>query len=628
MAKMKSSSTKASPSSDELNNLPYWKKFNLAQDPFTEHYPEDPEIYLSLSDNDANIDLINHLIHFNNVLIAFVGPQGVGKSFFLHRYLKNTDSESVYAHHDSASDKLTPGQLVSLINFAFEVAIPEDETEPEKQFEKQIEALQFLDQQSLLVLDDAHLLPPATLQLLLEAIVNQSDDQMNFHVLLFGDPELLSQLEKLTASDDDLKELYHLIEMEPLNQSQTEQYLRELLLANGLKGDFPLSHGDIGKIWKTSGGIPGRINNVCKQVMCDAEVGATSKGGRFSGIWQNHKRTIIGALILLVAFIAVSVVADFYEQQAQDTNAEQTQTLAIPAKTAPTKPASKKTAPSPVAITTRADLPNLREGSVDKTKPAEKSPIKETVVTQPTPAPKPKPAPLVKKPEGIASSLSREESSSTGASPKATPQRVDKEKAHTENVIANKKMLKAIKQNSLASDRNVTTQASLPAITREKATPKTVTTLKPNSPYEKLVKAKKAPVTTRAALTPISRAKPTPVKKAKPVKHAKPSLPSNRTLSSDERALLNVNSRRYAIQLMAAVQRVSLRQLRNQGLRSKLYEYRTWRSGVRWYVAVTGQYRSRAAASAAIRRLPASLRRYKPWVKGYKQIHKEIRRKK
>lgn len=98
-------------------------------------------------------------------------------------------------------------------------------------------------------------------------------------------------------------------------------------------------------------------------------------------------------------------------------------------------------------------------------------------------------------------------------------------------------------------------------------------------------------------------------------------------MAEDMDKLKAVNSRHYALQLAAMHSLEATRSFLDEyGVKEMARVYQTQRQGVRWYIVVTGNYASVAAARRAQAQLPDKVQSVQPWVKSYTQIHREIER--
>ena len=112
-------------------------------------------------------------------------------------------------------------------------------------------------------------------------------------------------------------------------------------------------------------------------------------------------------------------------------------------------------------------------------------------------------------------------------------------------------------------------------------------------------------------------------------RHAAPPRPVvSRRYSADEEALLKERSSAYTLQLFASFNAQAVEQFRARHAGLRVLVFRTTRDDLPWYVAVSGSYRGRDEAKAAIPRLPADVRQLKPWARGLHDIQDELRRRK
>ena len=81
----------------------------------------------------------------------------------------------------------------------------------------------------------------------------------------------------------------------------------------------------------------------------------------------------------------------------------------------------------------------------------------------------------------------------------------------------------------------------------------------------------------------------------------------------------------YSIQLAASVSLPRLKQfVVANHLKGKAGFYKTCMKGTAWYMLIYGHYPNKAAASAALTKLPAGLKKQQPWLKSYKTIQAQV----
>jgi septal ring-binding cell division protein DamX len=89
--------------------------------------------------------------------------------------------------------------------------------------------------------------------------------------------------------------------------------------------------------------------------------------------------------------------------------------------------------------------------------------------------------------------------------------------------------------------------------------------------------------------------------------------------------LLSRDGSRFTLQLLGGRSEKSLREyLRQNRISEPVATFRTTFKGGDWYVLVHGEFPTMAAAQAAIDRLPANVRKAKPWARSFATVHAAI----
>ncbi|MFZ5724499.1 MAG: SPOR domain-containing protein [Pseudomonadota bacterium] len=134
------------------------------------------------------------------------------------------------------------------------------------------------------------------------------------------------------------------------------------------------------------------------------------------------------------------------------------------------------------------------------------------------------------------------------------------------------------------------------------------------------------PVTEAAAADDAAGAVVTPVPLPTPA--ATPAPAPGRRYSDDESALLKERASRYTLQLFASFNEQAVRQFVAAHPAVDIRVFRTVREELPWHVAVTGSYRSKDEAKAAVAKLPPGLRKLEPWARSLQGVQDELRRRK
>ena len=102
----------------------------------------------------------------------------------------------------------------------------------------------------------------------------------------------------------------------------------------------------------------------------------------------------------------------------------------------------------------------------------------------------------------------------------------------------------------------------------------------------------------------------------------------NSPYTEAERRLLTVPKEHYTIQLGGANSTKHIQTfIKNNRLQDKATFFQTYNNSKTWYVIVYSNYRTKAEAQAALKKLPASVLAQHPWVRRYDEVHAAIQRK-
>ena len=197
----------------------------------------------------AKIDFINHLILFNNVLIAVLSEKEGGKTCFSTLLRNNLDQQV-----KSISLTLTPpcNREHLILHIATQLHLNHDET---TSFETLVDQVNERKAHVLLVLDNAQLLSESLIKEMMLAIKKQEDFAF-FHVCLVSDYSVVATLNQLAA--EQFNNLIHTIELGALNENETRTYvlqrgmnarlLNKPLTEEQFKQFYQLTKGNLTKI--------------------------------------------------------------------------------------------------------------------------------------------------------------------------------------------------------------------------------------------------------------------------------------------------------------------------------------------------------------------------------------------
>lgn len=118
---------------------------------------------------------------------------------------------------------------------------------------------------AVLVVDDAHKLPPESLSLLLDSAPWERQAG-GLHMALFCTP-LIDTVLNAPELRPRLRQFVHRVELSPFTEQQTREYLVQRSAAAGREGPLPLSAAEVRQIFKQSLGVPRRINALARDAL-------------------------------------------------------------------------------------------------------------------------------------------------------------------------------------------------------------------------------------------------------------------------------------------------------------------------------------------------------------------------
>ena len=251
---------------DDLNRLEpnYLNNYGLREAPFaTTHH--DKFLYVD-AERAQCLNMLQHMTHYSNLLLIVQGEQGVGKTALLQRFMKNAEPDwqlcQIAANTMTDSD-----QLLFQAAQGFGVSqLPQDSSQLQEMLYARVATLHHSDKVPILLIDEAHLLPKDALL----AIFNLADSYVNdvnlLRIILFCEPEIDKIIN--TKEVKSLSErVTHTMHVPPLSEESTAEYLKHRLAVAGFNGGSPFSPRVIKKIYKSSHGIPAKINDLAHQIL-------------------------------------------------------------------------------------------------------------------------------------------------------------------------------------------------------------------------------------------------------------------------------------------------------------------------------------------------------------------------
>ena len=292
---------------------PYLSSYGLTEAPFSSKQ-DDRFLYLNSSLNER-LQLLKHYTQYGNLLLLVTGERGIGKSSIKQRFINNAEEEwqicEIQAH-----TMMDASLLLRQVATGFRITEPP--LEASTLFEvlsEQLEQFHKLSMVPILIIDDAHELPQDSLQALLYLAEHHSDQRTALRIILFCEPEIETMLEDPAIHS--LKDrVTHNMELAPLDEEQTAEYLRHRLAVAGLDGTSPFTPKLVNKIYKASSGVPSKINEYAHQNLLDDTEPFISDERDLNDEDMHNASSFNQRNIFLISLVAIIVIAALFFQDA------------------------------------------------------------------------------------------------------------------------------------------------------------------------------------------------------------------------------------------------------------------------------------------------------------------------
>jgi general secretion pathway protein A len=234
--------------------LQYW---GFALFPF-ENVPDPRFLYLSQSHEEALSRLL-YAAKMGKGGAMLSGDVGCGKTTLAKVCIQELSG----GKFDTAmvvNPRLEPMQFLQEVLYQFSIPDVPD---------SKVKCLRFLNdklarnikdgKESLLLIDEAQLLPAESLEEIRLLFNAQLEDRFLITILLFGQPELKERIRRMPQLDQRIPIKYHL---SPFDQEDCSKYIAYRQKKAGRK-ENAFSPEAMEKIYESTGGVPRKINNLC-----------------------------------------------------------------------------------------------------------------------------------------------------------------------------------------------------------------------------------------------------------------------------------------------------------------------------------------------------------------------------
>ena len=244
----------------------YLDHFGLREAPFriTPH----TEFFFAGANRGATLEALIYAITHDEGIVKVSGEVGSGKTMLCRMLLEKLPDnvETVYL----ANPSLSRDEILYAIAEELQTPLPEARSHLLlRALQDRLLEIYAAGRQVVVMIDEAHAMPPETLEEIRLLSNLESNRHKLLHIVLFGQPELDDHLGEKSMRQ--LKErITHNFALEPLRRSDIGSYLMFRIRAAGYHGPDLFTPGAIQLISKASEGLTRRINILADKALLSA----------------------------------------------------------------------------------------------------------------------------------------------------------------------------------------------------------------------------------------------------------------------------------------------------------------------------------------------------------------------
>ncbi|MEC5396548.1 ExeA family protein [Uliginosibacterium sp. H1] len=252
----------------------YLEHFGLREPPF--RITPQLEYFFSGAQRGAMLHALQFAVTHDEGIVMVSGEVGTGKTMLARMLLERLDAEARVIYLSNPS--LSPEDLLATLALELGVGKVEALTAL-RSIEARLVELHAEGRRVVLMVDEAHAMPAATLEQVRLLSNLESPTRKLLQIVLFGQPEL----DTLLASREmrSLRErITQRFALRPLGQREASEYLRFRLHAAGYRGPDPFSRGALRSISGAAAGLTRRLNILADKALTAAYADGTHHIGR------------------------------------------------------------------------------------------------------------------------------------------------------------------------------------------------------------------------------------------------------------------------------------------------------------------------------------------------------------
>ncbi|MDH5179960.1 MAG: AAA family ATPase, partial [Gammaproteobacteria bacterium] len=255
----------------------YLEHYGLNEPPFASTLDE--RFFYPTGEINQQTNMLVHMTQYSDMLLLVTGDEGMGKTALLQHYLKS-------AHDNWHVSRVNANSMMDMDLLLFRIAegfglesLPGNSAELQELLLDKLSRLHANDILPVTIIDDADVLSQDAVELLYHLAEVRAEDGPMLHMVLFADPRIEATLQTSSVRNQ-VERMTHFIELQPLTEEETIQYINNRLRVAGVVDENLFAPKVFRKIFKMSGGVPARINELAHMAL-DDNVGAAAPDDDF-----------------------------------------------------------------------------------------------------------------------------------------------------------------------------------------------------------------------------------------------------------------------------------------------------------------------------------------------------------